>query len=55
MGKAIDALHDAMSEIENYVSKFLDEDFMNDIFSKIYENEDGEQCPLQPLVDVMKF
>lgn len=55
MGKAIDALHDAMTEIEQDGSKFLDEDFMNDIFSKIYENEDGEQCPLQPLVDAMKF
>ena len=32
MGKAIDALHDAMIEIIADGSKFLDEDFMNNIF-----------------------
>ena len=55
MGKAIDALHEAMVEIEKDGSKFLDEDFMNHIFSKIYTDEDGNDVPLEPLVDAMKY
>jgi hypothetical protein len=55
MGKAIDALHEAMVEIKKDGSKFLDEDFMNDIFSKIYTDEDGNDVPLEPLVEAMKY
>jgi hypothetical protein len=55
MGKAIDALHEAMVEIEKDGSKFLDEVFMNHIFSKIYTDEDGNDVPLEPLVDAMKY
>ena len=55
MGKAIDALHDALVEIEKDGSKFLDEDFMNEIFSKIYTNKDGQGVPLEPLVDAMEY
>ena len=55
MGKAIDALHDAMVEIEEDGSKFLDEEFMNDIFSKISEDADGNSAPLKPLEEYMDF
>src|SRR6056300_1299243 len=55
MGKAIDALEDAMVKIEEDGSKFLDEDFMNEIFSKIYTNADGEDVPLESLEDAMKY
>ena len=55
MGKAIDALEEAMVKIEEDGSKFLDEDFMNEIFSKIYTNADGEDVPLEPLEDAMKY
>ena len=50
MGKAIDALYDGMVEIEQNGKKFLDEDFMNQLFSKIHVNENGEPGPLDPLV-----
>ena len=55
MGKAIDALHDAMVVIAGDGTKLLDETFMNNIFSKISEDKDGRPCPLQPLVDAMHF
>jgi hypothetical protein len=55
MGKAIDALHDAMVEIEKDGSKLLDEDFMDSIFSEIYEDEDGNKVPLEPLVEAMNY
>ena len=48
MGKAIDALYNAMLTIKADGSKFLDIDFMSSIFSKVYN--DG---PLQPLEDYM--
>ena len=55
MGKAIDALHDAMTVIEKDGSKLLDETFMNKIFSKIYTGENGEAVSLPPLDDAMKY
>ena len=55
MGKAIDALYDSMVEIETDPSKFLDENFMNAIFDKIYTDTDGNEGPLEPLVDAMKY
>ena len=55
MGKAIDALDEAMAEVEKDGSKFLDEDFMNNIFAKIYTDEEGNDVPLEPLVDAMRY
>ena len=46
MGKAIDALHDALVELAKDGSKFLDEDFMNNIFSEIDEDENHNKRPL---------
>ena len=48
MGKAIDALHDAMVIIESDGAKMLDMDFMDAIFSRIYNDE-----PLEPLTEYM--
>jgi len=45
MGKAIDALHDAMTVIEKDGSKLLDETFMNKIFSKYTQARMGRPCP----------
>ena len=50
MGKVIDALHDAMIVIEENGANILEEVFMNDIFSKIY---DGGK--LEPLTDYMSY
>ena len=55
MGKAIDALHDAMVVIESDGSMFLNENFMNSIFSQIHKKEDGTLGPLPPLVDAMNY
>ena len=55
MGKAIDALHDAMVEIEKDGTKFLDETFMNVIFNKIHVDGDGNPAPLEPLAEYMKY
>ena len=51
MGKSLDALHDAMVEIEQDGEKLLNEDFMGAIFNVIGE----ENEPLEPLMDFMKF
>ena len=55
MGKAIDAIYNAMVTAENNGSMFLDEEFMNSIFNNIYTDEDGNYGPLEPLVEVMKY
>ena len=55
MGKAIDALHDALVELADDGSKFLDEDFMNNIFSEIDEDEEQNKRPLEPLVEAMQY
>ena len=55
MGWAIDAWHEAMVEVEKDGSNFLDKDFMNDIFAKIYIDEQGNDEPLEPLADTMKY
>ena len=55
MGLPINALYEAMVEIEKYGSKFLDEDFVNEIFSKIYTDENGNDGPLEPLDDAMAY
>ena len=51
MCKTLDALHDAMVEIEQDGEKLLNEDFMGAIFNVIGE----ENEPLEPLMDFMKF
>ena len=51
MGKSLDALHDAMVDIEQDREKFLNEDFIGVIFNGIVEDDE----PLEPLVDFMKF
>ena len=55
MGKAVDALHDALVELAEDNTKFLDHDFMSNIFSEIYEDGDGNKGPLEPLVDAMQY
>ena len=50
MGNAIDALEEAMIEIETDGSKLLSEDFMGNIFSNIYN-----YGPLEPLTEFMTF
>jgi hypothetical protein len=55
MGKAIDALHDALIQIESNGNLYLDEDFMNSIFNKIYTDDNNNSIPLQPLEDAMKY
>ena len=51
MGKALDALHDAMVHIEQDREKFLNEDFMGTIFNGIEEDDES----FEYLVDFMKF
>ena len=51
MGKAIDAIYDAMLELEKDGSKLLDENFMSNIFSKIDTDEDGNEGPDVDLLD----
>jgi hypothetical protein len=55
MGKAIDALYDAMAAIQDDGSLYLNEDFMNSIFDKIYIDDDGNPAPLPPLQEAMKY
>ena len=55
MGKAIDALHDALVRIEDNGELFLDEQFMTDIFSEIDEDEQGKRQPLKPLKEAMEY
>ena len=55
MGKAIDALHDAFVKIEMDGTLYLDESFMNSIFSMIHTNDKGEVGPLNALEDAMHY
>ena len=50
MGKAIDAIENAITKIQSDGSKFLEEDFMSAIFTKI--NDNG---PLEPLSEFMTY
>ena len=54
MGKAIDALHDSLVELAKDGNKFLDEDFINNIFLEIDEDNEGNKRPLEPLVEAMQ-
>ena len=49
MGKAIDALEEAMAKIEDDGALFLDESFMSDIFSNIME-VDNKLEPLEEYI-----
>ena len=51
MGKAIDAIYDAMLELEKDGSKLLDKNFTSNIFSKIDTDEDGNEGPDVDLLD----
>ena len=55
MVKVIDAIHDTMVKLENDVSNFLAEDFMNNILSRIGTNENGNKAPLESLADAMMY
>jgi hypothetical protein len=46
MGKVIDALHNALVKAEMDGKLFLDESFMNSIFSMIHTNDKEEVGPL---------
>ena len=52
MGKAMDALEEAMDKIEDNVALFLDENFMSDIFSNIMEG-DNKIEPLEEYITHM--
>ncbi len=41
MGKAIDALYNACVELQQNGDLYIDEDFMNAIFDKIYVDSEG--------------
>ena len=55
MGKAVDALYDAMNSIKHDGSLYLNENFMNSIFDKIYTDENGNPAHLPPLKDAMQY
>ena len=55
MGKAIDALYDACVELQQNGDLYLDEDFMNGMFDKIYIDSVGNPAPLPPLQETMKY
>ena len=55
MGKAIDALYNACVELQQNGDLYLDEDFMNAIFDKIYVDSEGNPAPLPPLQEAMKY
>jgi len=51
MGKAVDALETAMIAVRDDCNKFLDKEFINNIFSEIGK----DLGPLKPLVEFMKY
>ena len=55
MGKAIDALHDALVKIMMDGRLYLDESFMNSIFSMIHTNDKGEVGPLDTLEEALHY
>ncbi len=55
MGKAIDALYDALILIEQDGGLFLNETFINGIFNKIHTDDSGIGVPLPPLVEAMTY
>ena len=55
MGKAINALYDAIILIEQDGGLFLNETLMNGIFNKIHTDDSGIGVPLPPLVEAMTY
>ena len=55
IGKAIDALETALIKIQDNRSLYMDESFMNTIFSKIHTDEEGRDKPLGPLKEAMSY
>jgi hypothetical protein len=55
MGKANDALHNALVKIKMNGKLFLDESFMNSIFSMIHTNDKGEVGPLDALEEALHY
>ena len=55
IGKAIDALETALIKIQDNGSLYLDESFMNAIFSKIHTDEEGRNIPLGPLEEAVSY
>ena len=49
MGKANDALHNALVKIKMNGKLFLDESFMNSVLSKINPSKEGEMRPIDAL------
>ena len=55
MGKALDALEAALIQIKDNRSLYLDEAFMNSIFSKIHTDDEDKEVPLEPLEEAMSY
>jgi len=55
MGKALDALEAALIQIQDNGSLYLDEAFMNSIFSKIHTDDKGKEVSLEPLEEAMSY
>ena len=55
MGKANDALHNELVKIKMNGKLFLDESFMNSIFSMIHTNDKGEVGPLDALEEALHY
>ncbi len=55
MGKAINALYDALILIEQDGGLFLNESFMNGIFNKIHADNRGVNVPLPRLAEAMSY
>ena len=55
MGKAINALNDTLVKIMMDGRLYLDESFMNSIFSMIHTNDEGKAGPLDALEEAMHY
>ena len=53
MGKAIDALHDALIDFEQDGSLCLNEEFINQLFSTIHMDKAGNPAPFEPLEEAL--
>jgi len=55
MGKAIDTLESTLVKIKSDGELYLNEDFMSCIFDNIYTDSNGNDTPLEPLQDAVKY
>ena len=55
MGKALDALEVALIQIKDNGSLYLEEAFMNSIFSKIHTDDEGKEVHFEPLEEAMSY